>query len=119
MSEVISAIKQICEEKKLEYDVVIGAIEMALAAAYRKDFGQKNQNIKVKFNPETLHSTIYDVKLVVDDLPPEELAELEEPIEEEIPEEIGEEAEEAVEEGLKEGEGKEEVEEMKEEEGGG
>jgi N utilization substance protein A len=77
MSEVISAIKQICEEKKLEYGVVIGAIEMALAAAYRKDFGQKNQNVKVKFNPETLHSSIFDVKLVVDDLPPEELAELE------------------------------------------
>lgn len=77
MSEVISAIKQICEEKKLDYDTVLSTIELALAAAYRKDFGQKNQNIKVKFNPETLHSKIYDIKTVVEDLPEEELAELE------------------------------------------
>ncbi|HNX10526.1 MAG TPA: transcription termination factor NusA [bacterium] len=77
MSEISSAIKQICEEKKLDYDAVLSTIELALAAAYRKDFGQKNQNIKVKFNPETAHSQIYDVKTVVEDLPEEELAALE------------------------------------------
>ncbi len=77
MSEITNAIKQICEEKKLEFDAVVSTIELALAAAYRKDFGQKNQNIKVKFNPETAHSKIYDVKLVVEDLPEEELAALE------------------------------------------
>jgi len=74
MSEISNAIKQICEEKKLDFDAVVSTIELALAAAYRKDFGQKNQNIKVKFNPETGHSKIYDVKMVVDDLPAEEEA---------------------------------------------
>ncbi|PIT95204.1 transcription termination/antitermination protein NusA [Candidatus Falkowbacteria bacterium CG10_big_fil_rev_8_21_14_0_10_39_9] len=77
MSEITNAIKQICEEKKLEFEAVVSTIELALAAAYRKDFGQKNQNIKVKFNPETAHSKIYDVKMVVEDLPEEELAALE------------------------------------------
>jgi len=77
MSEISSAIKQICEEKKLDYEAVLATIELALAAAYRKDFGQKNQNIKVKFNPETAHSQIYDIKTVVEDLPEEELAALE------------------------------------------
>jgi len=71
------------------------------------------ENITILENPQEV------VALVTPPRTEEELAELEEPIEEEIPEEIGEEAEEAVEEGLKEGEGKEEVEEMKEEEGGG
>ena len=51
---------------------------MALAAAYRKDFGERNQNIKVKFNPESGHSKIFDVKTIVENLPPEELAILEE-----------------------------------------
>ncbi|MEI7452207.1 MAG: transcription termination factor NusA [Candidatus Falkowbacteria bacterium] len=74
MSEISNAIKQICEEKKLDFDAVVSTIELALAAAYRKDFGQKNQNIKVKFNPETGHSKIFDVKMVVDDLPAEEEA---------------------------------------------
>ena len=47
MSDLTSAIKQICEEKGLSYESVIETIESALAAAYRKDFGEKNQNIKV------------------------------------------------------------------------
>ena len=78
MSELISAIKQVCEEKKIEYDLVISAIEASLAAAYRKDYGNKLQNIKVKFNPETGRAKIYDVKTIVEDLSEEEQRELEE-----------------------------------------
>lgn len=78
MSELISAIKQVCEEKKIEYDLVISAIEASLAAAYRKDYGNKLQNIKVKFSPESGKSKIYDVKTVVEDLTEEEQKELEE-----------------------------------------
>ena len=78
MSELISAIKQVCEEKKIEYDLVISAIEASLAAAYRKDYGNKLQNIKVNFNPETGGAKIYDIKTVVEDLTEEEQKELEE-----------------------------------------
>jgi transcription termination/antitermination protein NusA len=77
MSELISAIKQVCDEKKIDYDLVLSAIESALAAAYRKDYGNKLQNIKVNFNPETGSSKIYDVKTVVEDLSEEELLEME------------------------------------------
>lgn len=83
MSEISSAIKTICEEKGLSYDAVLETVGAALAAAYRKDFGEKNQNIKVEFDPETGKSKIYDVKLVVDDVPEEELDENGEPIIEE------------------------------------
>ncbi len=70
MSDLSSAIKHICEEKNLSYDAVIKTIESALSAAYRKDFGQKNQNIQVEFNEkDVLKSKIYDVKTVVEDLP--------------------------------------------------
>ncbi len=78
MSELINAIKQVCEEKKIEYDAVISAIESSLAAAYRKDYGNKLQNIKIDFSPETAKSKIYDVKTVVEDLSEEELKEIEE-----------------------------------------
>ncbi|MBU0636791.1 MAG: transcription termination factor NusA [Patescibacteria group bacterium] len=67
-AEIVSAIKQVCDEKGLSYQAVIETIESALAAAYRKDFGEKNQNIKVVFDPETGKSKIYDVKTVVEDL---------------------------------------------------
>jgi len=72
MSEISSAIKHICDEKGLSYEAVLATIESALAAAYRKDYGQKNQNIVVEFDPETAKSKVYDVKTVVEDMPEEE-----------------------------------------------
>src|SRR3989339_1665337 len=69
MSDITNAIKQICEEKNLSYQAVLETIESALAAAYRKDFGEKNQNVKVEFDPETGKSKVYDVKTVVEDMP--------------------------------------------------
>ncbi|MDD5071235.1 MAG: transcription termination factor NusA [Patescibacteria group bacterium] len=75
MSELSNAIKQICEEKGLDEKSVVATIESALAAAYRKDFGEKNQNIKVEFDTETGKSKVFDVKTVVEDLPPEEIEE--------------------------------------------
>lgn len=68
---ISTIIKQICNEKGIPYNAVIETIESALAAAYRKDFGEKNQNIKVEFNPETGESKVFDVKTVVEDLPEE------------------------------------------------
>lgn len=76
MSEISAAIKQLCEEKSLDYKSVLAAIELALAAAYRKDYGERNQNIKVIFDPNTGKSEVFDVKKVVDNLPAEEEAEM-------------------------------------------
>ncbi|MFA5155590.1 MAG: transcription termination factor NusA [Patescibacteria group bacterium] len=76
MSEISNAIKQLCEEKNLDYASVIAAVELALAAAYRKDYGERNQNIRVKFDPATGKSQIFDVKTVVENLPEQEEAEM-------------------------------------------
>jgi N utilization substance protein A len=79
MSSLIEqAIRQICDEKGLAYESVIDAIQAALAAAYRKDFGDKNQNIEVEFNPENGETSVFDVKTVVEDIDLEELAKYEE-----------------------------------------
>jgi N utilization substance protein A len=67
MSEIEKAIRQICEEKNIPYESVISTIEAALAAAYRKDFGEKNQNIKVEFVAETGGSRVFDEKTIVAD----------------------------------------------------
>jgi len=80
-SEVAKAMKQICEEKGISYESVLETVEMALAAAYRKDYGDKTQNIRVHFNPDTGGIEAFDVKEVVEDLPEgywDELKELEE-----------------------------------------
>src|SRR3989339_728819 len=76
MSDITSAIKQICDEKNLSYEAVVETIESALAAAYRKDFGKRNQNIKVEFAEDITKSKVFDVKTVVEDLPEEELEEM-------------------------------------------
>lgn len=72
-SPIEQAIRQICEEKGLEYESVIGTIETALAAAYRKDFGDKFHNLEAQFDPETGGVRVFDVKNVVEDIPLEEL----------------------------------------------
>lgn len=72
-SPISLAMKQIAEEKNISYESVLETVETALAAAYRKDFGNKNQNIKVAFDPEkydgqTSGIRVYDVKEVVEDM---------------------------------------------------
>ncbi|MBI5729133.1 MAG: transcription termination/antitermination protein NusA [Candidatus Magasanikbacteria bacterium] len=68
MSDITKAIQALCDEKGLTYDAVMETIEAALAAAYRKDFGNKQQNIKVKFDPATGNMQAWDVKTVVPDI---------------------------------------------------
>ncbi|EKD43842.1 MAG: hypothetical protein ACD_72C00098G0003 [uncultured bacterium] len=73
MSDITKAIQLLCDEKNLSYEAVMETIETALAAAYRKDFGNKQQNIKVKFDPETADMKAWDVKTVVEDIDEEVL----------------------------------------------
>jgi N utilization substance protein A len=78
MSEITKAIQALCDEKGLSYEAVLETIETALAAAYRKDFGNKQQNIKVKFDPDTGDMQAWDVKTVVEDIDEETLTKAQE-----------------------------------------
>lgn len=75
-SPIEQAMRQICEEKGLAYESVLGTIESALAAAYRKDFGDKYHNLEAEFDPETGNVRVFDVKTIVEDISPEELEEI-------------------------------------------
>ena len=48
MSEISKSIQIICDEKGLDAAIVMEAVEQALGAAYRKDFGNRQMNIKTK-----------------------------------------------------------------------
>lgn len=75
-SPLKQAIEEICQEKNIPYESVIETIEAALAVAYRKDFGQPNENVVVTFNADEGTSRVFDVKTVVtDELYQEYLAE--------------------------------------------
>ena len=85
VNTILSAIEQICQEKKLSKEQVLEAIEQALASAYRKDFGSKTQNLKVEFDPETGKMKVFDEKTVVEDLPEAEKKEAEKDEKEDLP----------------------------------
>src|SRR3989344_3695885 len=61
-----SALEQLEEERGIPQDKILGAIEDALTAAYKKDYGKKSQIIRAKFDLNTGTTEFYQVKLVVD-----------------------------------------------------
>jgi len=63
--QFISAMKQIAEEKGIPEDKVLETIQMAIAAAYKKDYGEKGQDIRAKLDSETGNVEITQVKIVV------------------------------------------------------
>lgn len=73
-----SAIAQIAEEKALPQEKVVETTEQALAAAYKKEYGQKGQIIKAKLDPKSGQVKFWQVKIVVDDSMIYSEAELEE-----------------------------------------
>lgn len=60
------ALDQIAEEKGISRQDLISMIEASLAAAFRKDYGEKNQNIVVEFDPENMATKVFDSKTVVE-----------------------------------------------------
>jgi N utilization substance protein A len=61
------AIAQICEEKGISKEKVVEAIESALAAAYKKDYGKRGQHIRAEFDEVTGGAAFFLVKEVVDE----------------------------------------------------
>ena len=62
-----SALEQLEEERKIPQAKILEAIEQAMAAAYKKDYGKKGQIIRAKFDLETGQTDFYQVKIVVDE----------------------------------------------------
>src|SRR3989344_4549835 len=62
-----SALEQLEEERGITQDKIIGAIEDALVAAYKKDYGKKGQIVRAKFDLNTGKVDFYQVKIAVDE----------------------------------------------------
>ena len=60
------ALAQIAEERGISPERVIETIEAAIATAYKKDYGEKGQKIKAKFNSVSGDVQFWQIKLVVD-----------------------------------------------------
>lgn len=88
LGEFGSAIMQIAEEKGISKEMVIGTIEAALAAAYKKDYGKRGQRINAKFSEVVGGARFFLMKDVVDETTREFVEISEDEAETEIAEEI-------------------------------
>lgn len=66
MKQLAVAIRTIAEEKNLPEDSVKEVVEQALAAAYRRDYGDREQEIRVSMNLNTGDIDVYITKEIVD-----------------------------------------------------
>ncbi len=65
--EMLEAFDTLEKEKGIEREVVISAIEAALSAAYKRNYGQA-QNVEVKFDEKTGDVHVYAVKEVTEEV---------------------------------------------------
>jgi N utilization substance protein A len=66
MKQLVVAIKAIAEEKNLPEESVKEVVEQALAAAYRRDYGDREQEIRVNMNLNTGDVDVYIAKDIVE-----------------------------------------------------
>jgi N utilization substance protein A len=64
----VAAINQICSEKNVSAEQVLEAVKQAIATAYRKDYGNKEQEIRVDLPEGKDMPVILVVKEVVEDV---------------------------------------------------
>ena len=60
-----SALEQLEAERGIPKEKIIEAIEQALAAAYKKDYGKKGQIVRAKFDTSSGKAEFVQVKIVV------------------------------------------------------
>ncbi len=65
MKQLAMALRSIAEEKNLPEDTVQEVVEQALAAAYRRDYGEREQEVRVTMNLNTGDVDAYVSKEVV------------------------------------------------------
>ncbi len=62
-----SALEQLEQERGISKEKIFDAIEAALAAAYKKDYGKKGQIVRAKLDMDSGKTDFVQVKIVVDD----------------------------------------------------
>ncbi len=62
-----SVLTQLEEERGIPQEKIIEAIELALATAYKKEYGKKGQIVRAKFDISSGKTEMFQVKVVVDE----------------------------------------------------
>lgn len=66
--QLVMAVNAIAEEKNLPEDIVQSAVEQAIAAAWRRDYGDKDQEVRSQININTGSVKVFISKEVVENI---------------------------------------------------
>jgi N utilization substance protein A len=83
IKELTKALKQVADEKGLDPDKVLDVIESSIAAAYKREYGERGEVVKCKMDQKTGELNFWQIKTVVDETTARFVEEEEEPIGEE------------------------------------
>lgn len=61
------AVSQIAKQRGISPQRVVETLEAAIAAAYKKDYGEKGEIVEAKLNPETGQVEFWQVKEIIDE----------------------------------------------------
>ncbi len=67
IKQLALALRTIAEEKNLSEEVVLDVIEQAIAAAWRRDNGEREQNVRASLNINDGTAEVYVIREVVED----------------------------------------------------
>src|SRR3989344_5790512 len=67
LKSIKKAVDQIAEEKGIDSAKILDAIESSIAAAYKKEYMQKGEMVRSKFDLKTGGLKFWQVKTVVDE----------------------------------------------------
>ncbi len=67
IKELTKALKQVADEKGLDPEKVLDVIESSIAAAYKKEYGERGEVIKCKLDQKTGELNFWRIKTVVDE----------------------------------------------------
>ena len=68
IKQLTLAVKTIAEEKNLPEETVLGVIEQAIAAAWRRDNGERDQEVRAVLNVNDGTATVYVMREVVEEV---------------------------------------------------
>ncbi len=66
--QFILAIDQICDEKGISKEKAIEIVEASLASAYKKEYGEKGQIIKVNLDEVSGNIKVFQIKIVAEEI---------------------------------------------------
>jgi transcription termination/antitermination protein NusA len=67
IKELTKALKQVADEKGLDPEKVLDVIESSIAAAYKREYGERSEVVKCKMDQKTGELKFWQIKIVVDE----------------------------------------------------